>query len=92
MCIKVSESSTPPGISCGRELRKSGGSANFVDERRNFTVETRKIRIVTSTRADWGLLSGECRTVIWDIERGRGAIDKDNYEIPDIYEQYEDLK
>lgn len=35
---------------------------------------------------------GDCKKVIKDIERGRGAIDNDKYEIPDIYEQYEDLK
>ena len=37
-------------------------------------------------------IAGDCKKVIKDIERGRGAIDKDKYEIPDIYEQYEDLK
>ncbi len=35
---------------------------------------------------------GDYKEVIKDIERGRGAIDKDKYAIPDIYEQYEDLK
>lgn len=37
-------------------------------------------------------IAGDCKKVIKDIERGRGAIDKDKYAIPDIYEQYEDLK
>lgn len=37
-------------------------------------------------------IAGDCKKVIKDIERGRGAIDRDKYEIPDIYEQYEDLK
>lgn len=37
-------------------------------------------------------IAGDCPKVIKDIERGRGAINKDKYEIPDIYEQYEDLK
>lgn len=37
-------------------------------------------------------ITGDCKDVIKEIERGRGAIDKDKYEIPDIYEQYEDLK
>lgn len=37
-------------------------------------------------------IAGDCKKVIKDIKRGRGAIDKDKYEIPDIYEQYEDLK
>ena len=37
-------------------------------------------------------IAGDCKKVIKDIERGRGAIDKNKYEIPDIYKQYEDLK
>lgn len=37
-------------------------------------------------------IAGDCKEVIKDIECSRGAIDKDKYEIPDIYEQYEDLK
>lgn len=37
-------------------------------------------------------IAGDCKKVIKDIKRGRGAIDNDKYEIPDIYEQYEDLK
>lgn len=37
-------------------------------------------------------IAGDCPKVIKDIELGRGAIDKDKYAIPDIYEQYEDLK
>lgn len=37
-------------------------------------------------------ITGDCKEVIKDIECSRGAIDKDKYEIPDIYEQYEDLK
>lgn len=37
-------------------------------------------------------IAGDCPKVIKDIERGRGAINKDKYEIPDIYEQYEALK
>lgn len=35
---------------------------------------------------------GDCKKVIKDIERGRGVIDKEKYEITDIYEQYEELK
>lgn len=42
----------------GRGLRKSGESANFVGGKENRAVDRRKICIVTSTRADWGLLSG----------------------------------
>lgn len=37
-------------------------------------------------------IAGDSKDVIKEIERGRGAIDKDKYEIPDIYEQYEDLQ
>lgn len=37
-------------------------------------------------------IAGDCKKVIKDIERGRGVIDRNKYEIPDIYEQYEDLK
>lgn len=37
-------------------------------------------------------IAGDCNDIIKEIERGRGAIDKDKYKIPDIYEQYEDLK
>lgn len=37
-------------------------------------------------------IAGDCKEVIKDIECSRSAIDKDKYEIPDIYEQYEDLK
>ncbi len=37
-------------------------------------------------------IAGDCKEIIKNIKRGRGAIDKDKYDIPDIYEQYEDLK
>lgn len=37
-------------------------------------------------------IAGDCNDIIKEIERGRSAIDKDKYKIPDIYEQYEDLK
>ncbi len=37
-------------------------------------------------------IAGDCKDVIKDIEHSRGAIDLDKYEIPDIYEQYENLK
>ena len=37
-------------------------------------------------------IAGDCKKVIKDIERGRGVIHEDKYQIPDIYEQYEDLK
>lgn len=37
-------------------------------------------------------IAGDCNDIIKEIERGRGAIDKDKYKIPDIYKQYEDLK
>lgn len=37
-------------------------------------------------------IAGDCKNVIRDIEQRRGAIDKDKYKIPDIYEQYDDLK
>lgn len=37
-------------------------------------------------------IAGDCEEVIEDIEFGRGATDKDKYEIPDISGQYEDLK
>lgn len=37
-------------------------------------------------------IAGDCKKVIKDIERSRGAIHEDKYQIPDIYEQYEALK
>lgn len=37
-------------------------------------------------------IAGDCKKVIKDIERSRGAIHEGKYQIPDIYEQYEDLK
>ena len=37
-------------------------------------------------------IAGDCKEIIKNIKRGRGAIDRDKYEIPDIYEQYEDLQ
>lgn len=37
-------------------------------------------------------IAGDYKDVIKEIERGRGAIYKDKYEIPDIYKQYDDLK
>lgn len=37
-------------------------------------------------------IAGDCKDIIKGIERGRGAIDKNEYELPDIYEQYENLK
>ena len=37
-------------------------------------------------------IAGDCKTVIKDIELGRGAICKEKYQIPDIYEQYDRLK
>lgn len=37
-------------------------------------------------------IAGDCKAVIKDIELGHGAINKDKYLIPDIYEQYESLK
>lgn len=37
-------------------------------------------------------IAGDCKTVIKDIELSRGAVNKDKYEIPDIYVQYECYK
>lgn len=37
-------------------------------------------------------IAGDCKEVIGDIERGRSAINNDKYKIPDIYEQYDELK
>lgn len=37
-------------------------------------------------------IAGDCKEVTSDIERGRGAINKDKYKIPDIYGQYDDFK
>lgn len=37
-------------------------------------------------------IAGDCKDIIKGIERGRGAIDKNEYELPDIYDQYENLK
>ena len=37
-------------------------------------------------------IAGDCKNVIKDIELSRGAIHNDEYQIPDIYEQYESLK
>lgn len=37
-------------------------------------------------------IAGDCKDIIKGIERGRGAIEKNEYELPDIYEQYENLK
>ncbi|MDE6324241.1 MAG: DUF1186 family protein, partial [Paramuribaculum sp.] len=37
-------------------------------------------------------IAGDCKTVIKDIELGRGAIRNEKYQIPDIYEQYDSLK
>ena len=37
-------------------------------------------------------IAGNCNDVIKEIKSGRGERYKDKYELPDIYEQYEDLK
>ncbi len=37
-------------------------------------------------------IAGDCKKVIKDIELGRGAIREYKYQLPDIYEQYENLK
>lgn len=37
-------------------------------------------------------IAGNCTDVVKEIECGRGARHEDKYQIPDIYEQYEDLK
>lgn len=38
------------------------------------------------------MIAGDCKTVIKDIQLGRGAINKDKYLLPDIYKQYESYK
>ena len=37
-------------------------------------------------------IAGDCNDIIKDIKSGRREIYKDKYVLPDIYEQYEDLK
>ena len=37
-------------------------------------------------------IAGDCNDVIKKIKSGRGERYKEKYELPDIYEQYEDLK
>jgi len=46
----------------------------------------------SSTIETYRLKSSDCKDIIKGIERGRGAIDKNEYELPDIYEQYKNLK
>ncbi len=51
-----------------------------------------EIKAIFATDCVDKTIVGDCKKVIKDIERSRGTIDKDKYEIPDIYEQYESLK
>lgn len=51
-----------------------------------------EIKATFATDCVNNMIAGKCKDVVKEIELGNGAIDKDKYEIPDIYEQYEDLK
>lgn len=51
-----------------------------------------EIKAIFATDCVNTTIAGNCKTVIKDIERGRGGIHESKYQIPDVYEQYEDLK
>lgn len=51
-----------------------------------------EIKAIFATDCVNKTIAGDCKDVIKEIESGRGARHEDKYQIPDIYEQYEDLK
>lgn len=51
-----------------------------------------EIKAVFATDCVDQTISGDCQSVIRDIESGRILLSDDKYEIPDIYEQYASLK